>query len=89
MFTPATRMNLGKNEKTAWETLARAGNATQRTACRCRVILLAAQGTPKRAMARQVGVSRPTVSAVRAAYVRGGVALRRTAKQHGRNSSPA
>ena len=89
MFTPAPRMNLSKNEKTALETLARAGTTTQRMARRCRVILLAAQGTPNRAIARQVGVSRPTVSAVRAAYVRGGVALRRTAKQHGRNSSPA
>ncbi len=73
MFTPATRMNLSKNEKTALETLARAGTTTQRMARRCRVILLAAQGAPNRAITRQVGVSRPTVLAVRAAYVRDGV----------------
>ena len=72
MFTPATRMNLSKNEETALETLARAGTTTQRMARRCRVVLLAAQGTPNRAIARQVGVSRPTVLAVRAAYIRGG-----------------
>ena len=83
MFTPATRMNLSKNEKTALETLARAGTTTQRMARRCRVILLAAQGTPNRAIARQVGVSRPTVLAVRAAYVRGGVgALERDNPRH-------
>lgn len=73
MFTPATRMNLSENEQTALEALARAGTTTQRMARRCRVILLAAAGKPNRAIARQVGVSRPTVLAVRAAYVRGGV----------------
>jgi len=73
MFQPATRMNLSKNEQTALEALARAGTTTQRMARRCRVILLAAQGTSNRAIARQVGISRPTVLAVRAAYLRGGV----------------
>ena len=83
MFTPATRMNLSNNEKTALETLVRAGTTTQRMARRCRVILLAAEGTPNRAIARQVGVSRPTVLAVRAAYVRGGVgALERNKPRH-------
>lgn len=83
MFTLATRTNLSKNEKTALGTLVRAGATTQRMARRCRVILLAAQGTPNRAIARQVGVSRPTVWAVRAAYVRGGVgALERDKPRH-------
>jgi len=67
MFKPPTRMNLSREERTLLETRARAGTTTQRLARRCRVILLAAQGTPNRAIARQVGVSRPTVLAVRAA----------------------
>lgn len=67
-------MNLSHEERTLLETRARAGTTTQRLARRCRVILLAAQGAPNRAIARQVGVSRPTVLAVRAAYVRGGLA---------------
>src|SRR5271166_5897437 len=83
MFTPAKRMNLSQNEQTALEALARAGTTTQRMARRCRVILLAAQGRPNREIARQVGVSRPTVLAVRAAYVRGGVgALERNNPRH-------
>ncbi len=72
MFTPATAVNLSKEERATLETLARAGTTTQRLARRCRVILLAAEGTPNRAIARQVGVSRPTVLTVRAAFARGG-----------------
>ena len=71
MFKPATRMNLSNEERTALQARARAGTTTQRLVRRCRVILLAAQGMPNRAIARQLGVSRPTVLAVRAAYVRG------------------
>src|SRR5277367_3021517 len=83
MFAPATRMNLSANEQTALEALARAGTTTQRMARRCRVILLAARGTSNRAIAGQVGISRPTVLAVRAAYVRGGVgALERNKPRH-------
>ena len=73
MFKPATRMNLSNEERTALQARARAGTTTQRLVRRCRVILLAAQGMPNRAIARQLGVSRPTVLAVRAAYVRGGM----------------
>jgi transposase len=74
MFAPAKRLNLSQNEKTALETLARAGTTTQRMARRCRIILLAGEGTPNQAIARREGVSRPTVLAVRGAFVRGGVA---------------
>jgi transposase len=55
MSTPATRINLTKNEKTGLETLARTGTATQRMTRGCRVIPLAAQRTPNRAITRQVG----------------------------------
>jgi transposase len=82
MLTPALSVNLSNEGRTTLETLARAGTTTQRLARRCRVILLAAQGTPNRAIARQVGVSRPTVLAVRTAFAQGGVeALRHDPKR--------
>src|SRR5208282_4231412 len=73
MLSPSTVITINGEVKTTLETLARAGSTTQRVARRCRVILLAAQGTPNRAIARQVGVSRPTVLSVRSAFAHGGV----------------
>ena len=82
MLTPATVIPLSNEEKATLESLVRAGTTTQRLARRCRVILLAARGTPHRAIAREVGISRPTVLAVRTAYARGGVeALRHDKKR--------
>jgi len=82
MLNPATVVNLSPEEKTTLESLARAGTTTQRLARRCRVTLLAAQGMPNRAIARRVGVSRPTVLAVRVAFAQGGVeALRHDPKR--------
>src|SRR5271157_4437085 len=78
VLSPGTVISLNSEVKIALETLARAGSTAQRVARRWRVILLAAQGTPNRAIARQVGVSRPTVLSVRNAFAQGGVeALRR------------
>lgn len=80
MLSPSTVINLSSEQRGILETMARAGTTTQRLARRCRVILLAAQGTPNRVIARRVGVSRPTVLAVRAAFAQGGVgSLRRDA----------
>ena len=73
MFTPASALQISDMDRTILETLVRAGTTTQKVARRCRVILLAAQGLPNRAIARQVGVSRPTVLGVRAAFARSGV----------------
>jgi len=73
MFTSAAAIQISDMDRTTLETLVRAGTTTQKVARRCRVILLAAQGLPNRAIARQVGVSRPTVLGVRAAFARGGV----------------
>ena len=53
--------------------MVRAGSTPQMLARKCRVILLASQGVPNHAMARQIGLSRPTVIATRAAFRRGGV----------------
>jgi len=69
------------------ESLARAGTPPQRIAQRCRVVLMAAAGVPNRAIARQLGLSRPTVIATRQAFgVRGVDAL--TSKQQRRRGRP-
>jgi transposase len=73
MFTPAPALSLDPLQKHALESLARAGSTPQRLARKCKVILLAAEGIPNNAIARKTGLSRPTVIATRAAFVRRGV----------------
>jgi len=73
MFAPATALPLNKAQKQLLESLLRAGSTPQRLARKCRVILLASQGVPNNAITQQIGVSRPTVIAARAAFTRGGV----------------
>jgi transposase len=51
---------------------------------KCEVVLLASKGLSNNAIAQQMAVSRPTVIATRAAFVRGGVeAIRQKQKQKG------
>lgn len=74
----AATLSLDDGQRQALEALARAGTTPQRVARKCEVILLASQGESNSAIARQLGLSRPTVLATRAAFVQGGVdALRR------------
>ena len=83
MFTPAAAASLSEEERHELEKWTRAGTSTVRLARRCRVILLAAQGLPNRAIARQTGISRPTVLAIRKRFTAGGVeALRRDRQRH-------
>ena len=82
MFTPATPLSLTPSQKQVLESMVRAGSTPQMLARKCRVILLASQGVPNHALARQIGLSRPTVIATRAAFRRGGVeAIRRRQKR--------
>jgi transposase len=74
MFTPAAPLVIDVAQRQQLETLARAGTTPQRVAQRCRVILLASQGVANHAIAQQTGLSRPTVLATRATFLRGGVA---------------
>lgn len=64
-FTDSQKMEL--------EALLRNGNTPQRIASRCRLLLLAHQGVANQAIAEQLGLSRPTVLACRAAFARDGV----------------
>ena len=73
MFTPAAPLALQAALRQQLEALVRAGTTPQRLARRCQVILLASQGVANHAIAQQTGLSRPTVLATRAAFVRGGV----------------
>jgi len=73
MFTPAAPLALGAAQRQQLEALVRAGTTPQRVVQRCRVVLLASQGVANHTIARQTGLSRPTVLATRAAFAQGGV----------------
>ena len=51
----------------------RTGSTPQKTATRCRILLLAHQGVANAAIARQLNVSRPTVLAMRSAFAKSGL----------------
>src|SRR5688500_9111082 len=82
MFTPAEPLPVSSLQRRSLESLARAGSTPQLLARKCEVVLLASEGAPNNAIAEQTGLSRPTVSAVRAAFKVGGIdALRRRQKR--------
>ena len=67
------------------ETLIRSGNTPQKMAQRGRLILLAHEGVANQVIAQQLGVSRPTVLALRTAFAQKGVAAvtaTRTRRRH-------
>lgn len=73
MFTPAPALPLDPSQKSLLVSLARAGSTPQSVARKCKVVLLAADGVPNNLIARQTGLSRPTVIAIRAAFTSGGI----------------
>jgi len=56
------------------EALVRSGNTPQKVAQRGRLLLLAHQGVPNHAIAKQLNLSRPTVLALRTRFARDGMA---------------
>jgi len=74
MFTSAAAVVIAPEQRRDLDTLIRAGTTPQAVARKCRVILLAVDGLSNSSIARQTGMSRPTILAVRAAYSQGGVA---------------
>jgi transposase len=83
MFAPAAALAIDEDQKRQLEFRARAGTTPQRVARKCEVVLLASQGVSNLSIARQTGLSRPTVLAARAAFVRGGIeSLGRPSKRH-------
>ena len=74
MFARAEALAIGEEQRSQLEELLRTGSTPQRTASRCQVVLLASQGLSNNLIARQTGLSRPTVLAARAAFVKRGTA---------------
>ena len=82
MFRPAAALDVNPAQKQVLESLSRAGTTPQALARKCEVILLASDGVPNHAIAQQLGLSRPTVIAARAAFAKGGVeTIRRRQKR--------
>jgi transposase len=73
MLAPATPIVLTEVQQAQLEKLTRDGGTPQRVAARCRIILLAQQGVTNVAIADQLSLSRPTVLATRAAFVKDGL----------------
>jgi transposase len=74
MFARAAALAIGEEQRIHLEELLRTGSTPQRTAGRCQVVLLASQGLSNNLIARQTGLSRPTVLATRAAFAKRGTA---------------
>src|SRR2546429_9749435 len=72
MFPTATALSVDDAAKAQLESLARSGTTPQRVAQKCRVILLAQEGMSNHSIAKQLGLSRPTVIAARTAFGTGG-----------------
>jgi len=72
MFARAAAIPLEEPQARELRALAQAGTTTQRVARRCRVILLAHEGMSNSAIAQRLGLSRPTVTAIRNAFLKGG-----------------
>ena len=87
MLTIAAPLALNGVQKKELETLVRNGNSSQRVALRCRILLLARQGVANRSIAQQLHVSRPTVLAMHAAFVRDGMAAVTGIRKRKRRSS--
>jgi DNA-binding NarL/FixJ family response regulator len=66
MFPTATALSVDGPAKALLESLVRSGATPQRVAQKCRVILLAQEGMSNHSIAKQLGLSRPTVIAARA-----------------------
>ena len=73
MLAPATPIVLTEAQQAQLQKLTRDGGTPQRVAARCRIIMLARQGETNVAIAEQLGLSRPTVLATRAAFVKNGL----------------
>jgi transposase len=85
MFEPATALELNEGQRKQLESLIQSGNTPQKVVFRARIALLAGEGTPNNAIAKQLGTSRPTVILWRERFARFGVlGIVRDAKRHGR-----
>jgi transposase/DNA-binding CsgD family transcriptional regulator len=92
MPIPAAAIALSEDQKRELDTLVRNGNTPQKVALRCRSVLLAHEGIANQSIARQLGLSRPTILALRAAFSKDGIAAItgiRKRKRRGKVLTPA
>src|SRR5918993_2436613 len=73
MFSAAAPLGVTEGQKRELELLVRNGNSSQKVALRCKILLLAHHGVANASIAEQLGISRPTVLALRAAFAKDGV----------------
>ena len=73
MFSAAGPLAVTGDQKRELELLLRNGSSPQKVALRCKILLLANQGTANSAIADELKVSRPTVLALRTAFVNKGL----------------
>ena len=83
MFKAAAAIDIDEPTIRQLESLVRSGNTPQRVAQKCRVLLLAHRGVANYSIARELGLSRPTVIAARAAFEEGGVSALRPGSSRG------
>jgi hypothetical protein len=74
MPSSAPALVLSPGQKSELEGLVRSGGTPQKVALRCRLLLLAHEGVANQSIAEQLSLSRPTVLALRDAFVRDGLA---------------
>jgi len=87
MFTPATAVVITPEQRRDLEALVRAPSTPQGVVRKCRVILLAGDSLSNSAIARQTGMSRPTILTTRAAFAQGSVPAL-TARQRRNRTRP-
>jgi len=73
MFRAAAPLAITAEQKWELELLLRNGNSPQKVALRCKILLLANQGAPNTGIAHELNVSRPTVLALRTAFINDGL----------------
>lgn len=88
MFAPAPPLTLDENQRKRLQHLANAGKTPQKVALRARIVLRAGEGKPNNAIAKELGVSRPTIILWRDRFAALGVpGIMRDAKRPGRKKS--
>jgi transposase len=73
MWEPAGKLKISRKQKATLQQWIASPSTQQRIVMRSRIVLLAAEGMPNRTIAREVGVSRPTVLLWRNRFVCEGV----------------
>jgi transposase len=74
MWNPAPARCVSREDREWLEALVRSGKTPQRVALRAHLGLRAAEGRPNHALAKELGISRPTVLLWRQRYIEAGVA---------------